>query len=233
LARPATPVQALDAELVQALVDLGVDAADEERRDGVDLDVPPASLRFLMPLMNALPTLRYDSTLNSSVTLTLMPSEIACSTAGHAGVGARDLDHQVRAVDALPVHARGLERRVGVVREVGLDLERHVAVEVLGLVVDAAEDVAGRLHVAHDHRAVGLAAVGAGLGELGQLVVVVVGAEDRLLEDRRIGGRAAQRLLLDHPLELAALDERSAQQVQPRAAPRGGQGGEVRVDVDG
>jgi hypothetical protein len=43
---------------------------------------PPASLRFLMPLMNALPTLRYDSTLNSSVTLTLMPSEIACSTAG-------------------------------------------------------------------------------------------------------------------------------------------------------
>ena len=55
------------------------------------------------------------------------------------------------------------------------------------------------------------------LGELRYLLLVVGGAEDRLLEDRRVGGHAAQRVLLDEPLELAAGDQAAADLVEPDA----------------
>ena len=65
--------------------------------------------------------------------------------------------------------------------------------------------------------------------ELGQLLVVVGAAEDRLLEDRRVGGDAAQRVLADHPLELARLDQAAPDLVEPDARAGLGQGGQPLV----
>ena len=61
---------------------------------------------------------------------------------------ARDLDHHVRAVDRLPVGARRCERPLGVVREVGGDLERDEAVLPFVSSMNRREDVAGALDVA-------------------------------------------------------------------------------------
>ena len=53
------------------------------------------------------------------------------------------------------------------------------------------------------------------------------------VEDRRVRRRAAQRLLVDHALQLATLDERSSDQVQPGADAGLDEGGQTGVHVDG
>ena len=149
----------------------------------------------------------------------------------HALVGAGDLDHQVGAVDALPEVARLRERGVGVVREAGLDLERHEAVGAAGLVPDRAQDVAGELDVGDRDLLVDLLRVEALAGQLADLLVVVVRAEDRLLEDRRVRGHAAQRVLAHQPLELAAGDQAAPDLVEPDARAGRGQRREPLVDL--
>ena len=115
-------------------------------------------------------------------------------------VGARDLDHQVGAVDQVPVQARLLHRALGVVGQARRDLERDEAVGAARLVVDAAQHVGGLLDVLDGDRPVDLARGLALLGELLDLLVVVGRAEDRLLEDRRVGGQPAQGQLVDEAL---------------------------------
>jgi hypothetical protein len=149
---------------------------------------------------------------------------------GNARFGARDLDQQVRAVDALPVLARLLDRRLGVVREAGLDLERHEAVGAVRLLPYAAKDVAGELDVRDRDLVVDLARVHAPGGQLGDLLVVVGRAEDGLLEDRGVRRDSAQRQLALEPLELAGRDQAAPDLVQPHARPRGGQRREPLVN---
>ena len=150
---------------------------------------------------------------------------------GHPGVGARNLDEHVGTVEALPEHARLLDRDLGVVRGVGLDLERHVSVDPVRLLPHRAQDIGGHLHVAHGHLAVHLLHAVAGASQLLELVVVVLGAEDGLLEDRRIRRDSAQAVLLDQALELASLDQAPADLVQPDAGAGGGQGRQPLVDL--
>ncbi len=65
------------------------------------------------------------------------------------------------------------------------------------------------------------------MDERGDRLVVVVGAQDRLLEDRRVGGDAAQRVLVAQARELAARDQAAADLVKPR----GGAGRDERGEV--
>ena len=97
---------------------------------------------------------------------------------------------------------------------------RGEAVVAVGAFVDGPQDVGRELDVAHDHPAVELAGGEALAGALRQLLVVVGRSEDRLLEDRGVRGDPAQRLLVDHPLQLAADEHRPAQLVEPWARPR-------------
>ena len=83
------------------------------------------------------------STLNISVTLTLIPSAIAFSMAGMPGRCRGDLDEHVRAIQARPQSPRTLERRVGVLGEVRLDLDAREAIGPVRRVVDAPKDVRG------------------------------------------------------------------------------------------
>ena len=147
----------------------------------------------------------------------------------HALLGARDLDEQVGTVDALPVVACLRERAVGVVGEGGLDLERHEAVGVARLLPDRAQHVAAELHVEHRDLVVDLSCRQPLPGQLGDLLVVVARAEDRLLEDRRVRGDPAQRVLAHEPLELAARDQAAPDLVEPHAGSGRGQGREPLV----
>src|SRR4029450_9627917 len=111
----------------------------------------------------------------------------------------------------------------GVVREPGLDLERHEPVRVVGLLPDAPEHVARELHVEDRDLVVDLARRQPFRGELGDLLVVVRRAQDRLLEDGRIRRDTAQRQLALQAPQLAGRDEAAPDLVQPDARPRGGQ----------
>ena len=142
-----------------------------------------------------------------------------------------DLDHQVGPVDQPPVQPGLLERPLGVVRQPRRDLERDVAVVAVGLVVDGAQDVGGELDVADGQPPVHLARGQALVRRCREVGVVVGRAEDRLLEDGRVGGDPAQGVLVDHPGELAALEHPPLDLVEPHAGARRGQRREALVDL--
>jgi hypothetical protein len=208
--------------VLESLVDLRVDARDEERRDRVHVErlallvaaLEPADvgLRHLLVLLDL--EQQRDVDVQALVGHLLDRRQTL--------VGAGDLDHQVGPVDAPPVLARLLHRALRVERDVGIDLERDVAVVAVGLVVDRAQHVGGVLDVLDRDRLVDGAGVGPLVRQLLDLLVVVLGAEDRLLEDRGIGGLAAQGLLAHESLEFAAARHRSPDLIQPDARPRGG-----------
>ena len=66
---------------------------------------------------------------------------------GNPLIGAGDLDHHVRAVEALPVVTRLCEGALRVMREIRCDLERHEPVAVL--LEHGAQDVGRVLDVGH------------------------------------------------------------------------------------
>ena len=130
--------------------------------------------------------------------------------------GRRDLDHQVVAPDRLVQSPRLGERRLGVEREVGRDLQADVAVGAVARLVDRAQHVGRRLDVGDgqplveiDHTAV------AGRLYALEAVVVFVRVADRLLEDRGVGRDAAQAVFLHELLELPLVDESAGDEVEP------------------
>jgi hypothetical protein len=138
----------------------------------------------------------------------------------------RDLDHDVRLLDALPEALRLVDGRLGVVRCGGRDLDRDAAVEAVARVVDRAEDV-GRLADVRrrdlEHGAVDVCAVG---GELAHLLVVRLALGQGAREDRGVRRDAHDVLLLDQLLEAARVDALAGQVVEPDAhAERGQLGG--------
>src|ERR1700729_48398 len=94
-------------------------------------------------------------------------------------------------------------------------------------------DVTRHLDVLDGQVLVDLLAVQALTGELLDLILIVVGAEDGLLEDGWVGRVAAQRVLVDEALELPTGDQGAPEVVQPGADAGLNQRLEVRVDVGG
>ena len=205
------------AEPLEALVDLGVDPRDEERGDRVAVQRPAGLEAALHRSDVGLHHLLVGGDAEEQRDVDVQAVEQGLLDRRHALVGGRDLDHQVRAIDKVPVHAALFKRARGVVGEPRRDLPGHVAVDAGGRVVDRAQDVAGRLHVVQRHRAIDLAGGLALVGEGLELRVIVGGAEDRLLEDRGVRGHAAQRFLAHQPRELAGVDQTPIQLVEPDA----------------
>ena len=227
---PGAPLEVLAAGGGKPLVDLRVDARDEERRDRMAVERQAFGLaaphRADVGPHHVLVGPDAEQQRDVDVHPLVQGGLDRRDPLGRGG----DLDHQVGPVDEPPVHPRLLERPVGVVRQPRRDLERDVAVEAAAVLVHAAQHVGGELHVAHREPAVDLArrqALGGGLGDVG---VVVGRAEDRLLEDRRVRRDPAERVLLDHPGQLAALDHAAADLVEPDARPGGGERREALVD---
>jgi hypothetical protein len=143
-------------------------------------------------------------------------------------VGARDLDHQVGTVDAVPVLLGLRDGLVGVERQVGVDLQRDVAVVAVGLVIDGAQDVGRGLDVLDGDGLVdGARVLG---GQTGDLGVVLLAAEDGFLEDRGVGGHPAQGVFLHHAGQFTTLDELALDLVEPDAGAQRGKAREAFID---
>ena len=136
---------------------------------------------------------------------------------GYAGGGPRNLDEDVGTVHPGVQPTGFLDGGVRVMREVGGDLEAHVAIDALGAVPYRPQHVARVLNVPDDQLLVDVPHR-ASLGrELRDLVVVVVPLGDRLVEDRRVGRHAPQSVIPDASLKLAGADHPARQVVQPVA----------------
>ena len=147
-----------------------------------------------------------------------------------AGLGRRNLHVEVGLVDPV-VQALGLrDRAVAVVGERRVDLPRHVTVETLSLVPDLPQQVARIRDVVRGELQEDLLRIFlARLEDLSELFVVGVAFSNRLLEDRRIGSDADDRVLFHHPRELSALQQLTREVVDPDALAERRQLVQVRV----
>jgi hypothetical protein len=203
---------------VEALVGLGVDARDEEGADGRELaarvaaavdealDAADVGLHHLAVALQREDQRHVDRDAGGDRVLDRL----------QALDRGRDLDEEVGAVDEL-MEADGLGLGLlGVVREVGVDLERDPAVLAVALVPDGAQDVAGIPDVVLGELPEDLGRIVVGGAQLADLVVIGVAFGDRALEDRGIG-RHTHDALLDQSLEVAVLHEAPRQEVDPDA----------------
>ena len=101
------------AERLEALVDLGVDARDEERRDRLHVDALALGEAALEAADERLGDALVRGDREQQRDVDVEPLVDHLLDRGDALVGARDLDHQVGAVDAVPVLARLLDRASG------------------------------------------------------------------------------------------------------------------------
>ena len=184
------------ADLLEAAVDLGVDAGDEEAGDaghgaefgavlgGVRLEAVEVGVHHLAVAVEA-------------------------EDQRHVGVASlgdhradrvdalrrrRDLDHHVAPGDALVQGAGGGLGAGAVVGEAWVDLDADEAVGSAGLVVHRLEHLGGAGDVLEHHRPVVVDDRVLVEGEHTELLVVVGGSLDRLLEDRRVRREAADAL---------------------------------------
>src|SRR4051794_40221678 len=217
------------AGLVQPLVDLGVDAGHEERRDGRD-----AVQRA--PLLEALFQSRQVCVHDRPVALeTEDEGDVDTDAAGdgrrdrrQARLGRRNLDVQVRPVDQ-PPQVRGLGGgRVRLVRQAGRDLEGDPAVTG-GPLGDRGEQVTGVADVGCGDRAQCLLDAHLAHREGVQPVVVGLRSADRRGEDGGVRGDPDDRVLVDEGLQVASADAVPRQVVQPDGDPCFGQLGQLLV----
>ena len=158
---------------------------------------------------------RRRSTLNISVTLTLMPSAIAPSMAGRPAAVAGILMNTFGRSRRAHRLARARQRRVAVLGQVRLDLDAGEAVGPVRPVVDRAQDVGGVADVGDRDLLVDLAGVVAGLDlaadsssywPVATALAKIVG----LLVRPRMPSSTISR-------ELAARDQVAVDEVDPRA----------------
>ena len=144
-----------------------------------------------------------------------MPAAIVSSIAGRpsgvAGILISRFGRSTRACRRWP-----LDRALGVVGEVRVDLERDPAVLAVAFVPHRLQDVAGGADVVTREREEDLLRVGLDPGDLPDLLVVRVALGDRGLEDRGVG-RHADDALGDQVGQLAVLDEPARHEVDPDA----------------
>ena len=115
------------------------------------------------------------------------------------------------------LRARGLGA-CGVVGEIGGDLDADEAIAAVAVVVHWREHVERAVDVCEHQRPVVVDDRVVAAGQRAELVVVVGRALDRLLEDRRVAGEAADALV-DEVAELARGDVAALEVVEPRALP--------------
>ena len=198
------------------LVDLRVDAADEEARHAGHLaEVATLLVQLLQPGQVSLDHLgvALDGKDQSDVDVVALGDLV--EDRGQSFLCGRDLHHDVRSLAALAQVFGHPNSAACVVGEGRRDLDAHEAVAAFRLVVDRPERVGGRLDVL-DHQ---LPQHVGGLllfpHELDHRLVVVGGTADRLLEDCRIG-RDPGKAFVTQARQLARADELAANVVEPQ-----------------
>ncbi len=132
--------------------------------------------------------------------------------------GSRDLDHQVRPIDPLMKGPRRCFGSGSIVGEAGVHLDADIAVEAPAVVEQWGEHVEGTVDVGEYQCPVVIGDRTTVAHQLAELIVVVGGALDRLLEDGGIAGETTDPVA-DLLLELTAGEIAALQVVEPRALP--------------
>jgi hypothetical protein len=204
------------AELVEALVDLGIDPADEERGDrGQVGQVVPGGPGALHAVEEGVHHLAVALQREDQRDVDADAFGETLRDRGDARRGRGNLDEEVRPVDE-PPQLTGLgDRALGLVRQSGVHLDRHPSVDAVGRVVDRAEHVAGPADVRRGDHAHGLFDVDTAHPQIAQLTVVELAAADRLLEDRRVGRRPDDVLVPDEVGQVSGGQASSAHVVEP------------------
>ncbi|MBG9885502.1 hypothetical protein ABE10_02640, partial [Bacillus toyonensis] len=132
---------------------------------------------------------------------------------------------QVGAVDLGPELLGLRDGAVGVVGEIGGDLDRHATVDVAGGLPDGAEDVECVADVLGRGLEDRLLGGGSSPSELGDLRIVrgVGGVGDGVREDRGVRGDPDDVARGDEIREVPGCDARTGEVVQPDAHARGGE----------
>ena len=136
---------------------------------------------------------------------------------GESGIGRRDLDEDVRPPHAVEEIVRHGDRALSIVGNAWQDLDAHVAILVLRLLVDRFEHIGRQLDVLDDQVEHDLLVRDARVDQVAERVVIVTATADRLLEDGGVGGHADHGILLDHSLQLARRHQAPADVVEPDA----------------
>src|SRR3954467_14643115 len=227
-ARPALE-RRVGAGLVQPLVDLGVDAGHEERRDRRDALQRSALLQALLqPGQVGLHDRPVALEAEDEGDVDTDAAGDAGGDGRQAGLGRGDLDVQVRPVDQ-PPQVRGLgSGGVGVVCQARGDLEGHPAVTG-GHLRDRGEQVTGVADIGRRDRAQRLLDAHPADREGVQLVVVGLRPADRRGEDVRVRGDPDDRVLVHEGLQVAGADAVPREVVQPDGDPCFGQLGQLLV----
>jgi hypothetical protein len=148
------------------------------------------------------------------------PAKIDSSIAGTPAGGSGDLDVEVVPFRLRVQARRLLGRALGVVGDQRRELERDPAVDAGGAPVHVGEEVGRVAQVGDRDLEEGLLAREPLRVELGDLLVVVLAARDRLFEDRRVGGEAGDRELVDVALQHPLGQHRARDVVEPEALPQ-------------
>lgn len=218
------------ADSVQPLVDFGVHPGDEKRCHRMDLGQAVSGLPGLFhPGQVGVHHLAVPLHGEDQRNVDRNPFRQNGTDGGQTGLSGRDLDEKVRPVDDLPQLDCLLDRFFGFVCQPRVDLDRHPAVDPVGVLPLGDQHVARAAHVVSGDGADGGIHVGAARGQLGDLGVVGVALRQRLLKDRRVGGHPDDALGVDQLLQIARAQPVPRQVIQPHRYPRGAQCGQVGV----
>ena len=131
-------------ELVQPLVDCGVDAADEKARDAADLgNVAAGLLQILEPGDIGFDDLLVDADGKKQSDVDVQSATDQLADRGYAGRSRRYLHHQVGTIHRRPQPQRFGHRGFGIVGQIGRAFQADIAVPALRAVVDRTQHVGG------------------------------------------------------------------------------------------
>ena len=202
---------------VDGVVDLGVDAADEEAGDAGDQrDVAAAGVQSFQAREVGFRHGQIGVEPEQQRDVDVDPLADQLADGGRAGLGAGNLDHQIRPIDRAPEPPRLGDGPQAVHGQVRRDLEADEAVAAVQAVVDRAQLV-GRLADVGDGQLVEQAAR-IGVAVLQHVLdrgVVVGAVADRFLEDGGVGGDALDAVLLDEAHEVAVREDAALDEIEP------------------
>ena len=214
-ARGVRPRPVLGRQAVQGGVDRDVDARQEEgghRRRGRErqarVDAPFEAAQVGVGHRGV----PFEAEQQRDVEVHALEGELLDRLQTRGGAG--HLDEDVGSVQRRPQALRLGDGPCDVVRQVGRDLQRDVARAAVRRAVQFREQVRGLGDVRQGEGFVRLEHAAALGRERGDGVVVVVGASDRLLEDRRVRRHPVDAVLVDEVAELAAAQQSAAELVE-------------------
>ena len=207
--------QAVAQGLRHRVLDRHIPAADEQRRDRLDLrrqpggDAPFDAAQIGVGRRDVLLAREQQRHVDRHA------GEDRLLDRRHSGRRAGDLDEQVRPLARRMQALRGFDRTGGVVDQQRRQLERRPAVDTAGRVMGRTEQVGGLAKVLQREREEERLAALSLLRQLSDRPVVRGAAADRLVEDRRVRSEPRDRELRDVARQRAVGEHVAADVVEP------------------